>query len=192
MENENKIAEKPSILNQSPNLINEGISTHQAKTKSYQSINKAIKILFLATEALTVLVIAYNIKLGNDLKKGDALVQNKVDESLKNSDFERTILGLNAKLELYSRVKTENPKMRGKLELVYKATPIEILANKLLLEKNSIKMELLAPQGKDFAKFVVSYLETKQVKEIILNGASLNTQTQEYTFDIEIVTAEEL
>ncbi len=192
MESKNKIAEQPSTLSISPNLINKESNTHYDKTKSYQSINKSIKILFLTTEIFTVLLIAYNIKLGNDLKKIDTLVQKKVNESLKSGGFEKTILDLNQKLSFYARIKAENPKMQDKLELVYKATPEEILVNKLSLEGNSIKMELFAPQGKDFAKFITSYLETKQVKEIVLNGANLNPETQEYTFNIEVVMLEKL
>ncbi|MBI4091499.1 hypothetical protein HY419_01960, partial [candidate division WWE3 bacterium] len=104
---------------------------------------------------------------------------------IKQSESETNYLY--EKMETFKLVKVLKPKVQNKIELVYKATPKEITISRLGLRSNVLSINLTAPEGKDFARFVTAYLQEAEVSEIHLVGALYDTYENNYDFNVEVI-----
>ena len=185
--NLNKVKnEDPSLT--SPNLAysTETSSSFIPKLSTIKNFfNTAKGILFLA-EVFLILLVGINLKLSNDVAILDSELEDKAQKIENISKAAKKVSHIQKKLQAFHQIVNENPKLQNKINLVYATTPAEIELHSLNLAENVLNLNLSAPEGKDFAKFIISYLDTKKVDRIELNGAVFKVEKNIYDFSVTV------
>jgi len=188
MELNNKYQENLAPERKSPNLIDEGSKVYSPqKLQALKTATVVNQLILLVTELLLILLIAFNLKLSNDVSNLDFKLLSLKKDLTEVVDVEERAVALQDSVTIFNQIKAANPKISEKLKLIYDYTPGEVVVDSLSLEGNTLGLGLSAGRGTDFAKFVVSYLNTKKVAQINLNGAHFKPTTNSYDFDVEVL-----
>lgn len=187
--NLNKVNEDPSQMSEaSPNLaytpeIKSSILPKLSSVKRFFGTAKGV--LFLA-EVLLIILVGINLKLSNDVSILDSELEDKNQDIVNVERLANKIARIQNKINIFNQVSHENPKVQSKINLVYITTPVEIELNSLALEGDVLNLNLTAQEGRDFAKFIIAYLDTKKVDRIELSGATFRVDTNSYDFSVTV------
>ena len=171
----------------SPNLISE-IERPYSKTIVQRSNTLLIiaGYLLLIAEIISASLIAFNVKITNDLKEIDATFKEKATLLNDYKDFEAKAIRVSKKIDSFYRIKALNDKKQQKIKIIYDSTPADVQVSSFSLSEGILSLGLRASEGVSFAKFIASYLSNSIVKEISLSSAVYDPVSQGYEFRVDV------
>lgn len=167
------------------NLVKSLNETYSLNNLSlFENIIKTGKGLILLVEVILLGFFLYNYKLGTDLKKIDDKIDAVKEQVLLKQEKESEIYKNYEKYSSYKELSTTADKIEEKISLIYTSTPAEVVIIGLTLKDGVLELVLRTNNATDFAKLVVSYLESKKVDSVILKGATYTPKTNTFDFDV--------
>lgn len=167
------------------NLVKSLNETYSLNNLSlFENIIKTGKGLILLVEVILLGFFLYNYKLGTDLKKIDDKIDAVKKQVLLKQEKESEIYKNYEKYSSYKKLSTATAKTEEKISLIYTSTPAEVVIVGLTLKDGVLELILRTNNATDFAKLVVSYLESKKVDSVILKGATYTPKTNTFDFDV--------
>ncbi|MFZ5424493.1 MAG: hypothetical protein ACOZAO_01715 [Patescibacteria group bacterium] len=172
---------------QSPNLLNQNSFESDFVTKSHRQIISASKLMIIVVEIAFVLALALNATADNSVAKLQLEVSDRQDVVTGKILVEQKTNHIVQKLNKYTTQKNSRKLLGNRIDFLLNTLPGELKVEELAITEEQTIMKLEAESALSFSLLINKYFESGLVEQIILNSARLNTSSNTFIVDIELV-----
>lgn len=141
-------------------------------------------------QVLFIVVVLLNLIINKKIEKSQFEIRNLENSLIEKNDIYKQSRILSKKIDIYKNASAQRNLLHKKLQVVFRDLPPNVIISNLVVDnsdRSSFRFGLDVPDALSAALSLSRWSSREEVDSVILTGATLDTTTNIYRIDINLI-----